>query len=297
MADEALLESLLDAKHKPVRLAAAHLLSCLPESALAARMIERVQPLLAYTPPERGLLKKKAARLEVKAPEEGDAKALARDGVDTGRKRGSLGPKAATLAQMLGSTPLAHWTAQWGAAADAIVPCAADSEWHEALVLGWTQACVRQGDASWAQALLQHLTGRGGALLAQLESDALPALMGALAPDAREAFLIEAIEAHPKSIHDQWGQALLAACRHAWSLDFSRRLLAVVRRHYLGEYHWTLRALLPKLAVHFAPDIAPEIARDWPTDSNGWAPADQAMLDQLAAILDLRKRYLQELAS
>jgi hypothetical protein len=296
MADHDLLESLLDAKHKPVRLAAAQLLSGLPESALARRMVERVQPLLTFTPPERGLINNKAARIEVTPPADKDAKRLARDGVDTGRKRSSLGPKAATLAQMLASTPLSHWTAQWHATPEQIVASASGIEWHDALVLGWALACARQADAQWAQALLEYLPAQSDALLALLDNDTIPALMRALPAESRESLVLRLLEQDPDRIHSHRGQVVLGACRHPWSLDFTRGVLAVVRRKYLGSDRWGLRTLLPKLAVHFAPGIAPEIGEDWPTAAGGWQPADQAMLDQLVALTELRQRYLQELA-
>lgn len=99
----------------------------------------------------------------------------------------------------------------------------------------------------------------------------------------------------PKAIHDDWVLELLAACEHAWSEDFSRRFLAVVSRYYLADTHWRLRALMPTLATRLSHRVADAAARDWPTDSKSWQPADQAMLDQLVAVVELRKAYLEEL--
>jgi hypothetical protein len=258
-------------------------------------MIQRVAPLVSYAAPQLGLLKKKSAALEVKLPEDLDAKQLTRDGIDTNRKRGKLGPKAVTLLQIIAATPLAHWQQAFSAAPATLIEAAAASEWAEALVLGWIEACMNQGDAEWAGVMLAHLTGRGGGMLKDLDSGTLGRLFAQLAAAHREAFLIDALEARPKAIHDDWVLELLAACSHAWSEDFSRRFLAVASRHYLADAHWRLRALLPTLAVRLAPGTADAAARDWPTDSKSWQPADQAMLDQLAAILELRKAYLEEL--
>lgn len=296
LADHDLLESLLDAKHKAVRQAAARLLGALPGSALAQRMIARVGPLLAYVPAERGVLKRRRARLEVVAPGSEDAKALARDGVDTGRKRGSLGPKAATLAHMLASTPLAHWSAQWGATPEEIVAAAVGSDWHDALVLGWIEACARQADARWARALLERLLAASDALLPLLDPGAVPALVEALPPPAREAFVQEVLEADPRRIHARVAQLALAACRHAWSEAFTEQVLDVVRRHFLAPERAALRALLPSLAARFSPAVAGRLASGWPTESPGWQPADRSLLDQLVAVTELRRRYLQELA-
>jgi hypothetical protein len=260
-------------------------------------MVERVQPLLAYTPPERGLLKRTPARLDVTAPDDEDTKALARDDVDTGRKRGSLGAKAATLAQLLASTPLSHWTALWHATPDEIVACAAGNEWHDALLLGWIQACKRQSDAQWAQALLKQMPVHSDALLALLDGDTVPALMQAMPLAARESLVLGVLEPEPERVHERRTQMLLAACSHRWSLDFTQRVLAVVRRMYLGSDRWGLRTLLPKLAVHFSPVVGAELGTGWPTDSTSWQPADQSMLDQLVAVTELRQRYLQEFAS
>jgi hypothetical protein len=295
MADQAFLETLLDAKHKPVRVAAARLLARLPGSELGRRMILRVAPLVSYTPPQAGLLKKRSAVLEVKLPEDLDAKQLTRDGIDTNRKRGKLGPKAVTLLQIIAATPLAHWQRAFGAMPATLIEAAAAGEWAEALMLGWVEACVSQGDEQWAGALLAHLSGRGGGMLKDLDSGTLSRLFARLAAAQREAFLIDALEARPKAIHDDWVLELLAACTHAWSEDFSRRFLAVASCHCLVDAHWRLRAPMPTLATHLFARIADEAARGWPTDSKSWQPADQAMLDQLVAIVELRKAYLEEL--
>ncbi len=295
VADEAFLETLLDARHKAVRVAACRALARLPGSELGRRMVLRVTPLVAYTPPQAGLLKKKAAALEVNLPEELDARQLARDGIDTGRKRGKLGHKAVTLLQIIAATPLAHWRQAFNTAPASLIEAAAAGEWAEALVLGWIEACMNQGDAEWAGGLLAHLSGRGGGMLKDLDSGTLGRLFAQLAAAKREAFLIDALETRPKSIHDDWVLELLAACGHAWGEDFSRRFLAVASRHYLVDAHWRLRALLPTLAIRLSPCIADQAARDWPIDSTSWQPADQAMLDQLVATLELRKAYLEEL--
>ena len=96
-ADEPLLERALDDRRKPVRDAAAHLLTGLPRSRFAARMAERAAPLIRV---EDG-------RLVVALPGDPDT-AAKRDGVP------ATGRRSERLHALLAAAPLATWTgAEW----------------------------------------------------------------------------------------------------------------------------------------------------------------------------------------
>ncbi len=88
LEDESFLEAALDDRRKEVRKVAADLLARLPESALVARMIERVKPLITY---KRKFLGKD--ELVVVLPEMCD-KAMQRDGIELKPPHPGIGEKA-----------------------------------------------------------------------------------------------------------------------------------------------------------------------------------------------------------
>jgi len=88
---------------------------------------------------------------------------------------------------------------------------------------------------------------------------------------------------------------LLKAADHAWSAAFSRDFLKIVRSHYLKETSWDLRAQMKRLAANLSIQSAAGIREGWPTEAAQWTAADNEMLERLAATLELRSNYLQEL--
>jgi hypothetical protein len=292
MADHDFLERLLDARHKPVRLAAARLLAQLPDSAFARRMAERASARLTFKAGAKGLIVRRKGSIEAALPEKEEpaqAKALARDGVELNRKAGKLGPKAMTLLQIVAATPLGWFTKQWGATPGDIVEAAKESEWSQALLVGWAEACVMQRDPLWADAVLEHI--------ADAEADVVRGLFLVLAPARREELLIRTLERDLQAIQDASVLHLLDADDHAWSEALSRLVLKAARRFYLGQAVYSLRQLMPRLAARIAPKLAAEAAEGWPVDHAQWNAGDRAMLDRLASTVELRRTYLEELAS
>ena len=98
--DEALLERCLDDRAKSVREEAARLLDRLPGSARAARMADRLRPLLTVT----GTLRK---RLEVGLPDDPDASGV-RDGLVEPPR--NVSRRAFWLRQIVAGAPLSVWT-------------------------------------------------------------------------------------------------------------------------------------------------------------------------------------------
>ena len=296
MADHELLEGLLDAKHKSVRTGSARLLTALPQSARAARMVERVQPLLTFTPPQAGLLRKRKAELVVQLPEACD-KAMTRDGIDANRKRGKLGPKAMMLVQLLAATPLVWFTRTWNTDPRTILDAARAGEWAEACLLGWSEACLLQRDAAWAEAVLACYSEAAPTILESLDWDTLPRLFALLDRTQGESFMTALLERRGVAVHDDWVLRGLDSMDDAWSEAFSRSFWKVALRNYFVAYRYPLRGLLPKLAARTPVAVAAESLRDWPTTSKDWEPADQRALDEITSQVELRKTYLKELRS
>ena len=263
--DEAFLESALDERATTVRKAAAALLSQLPASALAARMSAR---LAAAVTKKKRLLSK--PELVVELSEDLDAEAK-RDGLEA-RKRGGLGAKADLLRQLAALAPPAWW-ASLGDPAD-LLRAAAGGDWADALLAGWTEAATRRRDGAWAAALLRHALSQpprqqfGVATRDGLEE--LTALAESLSPAARRALLAAALSSGVDALADPLVARLLLSGGEPFDESLSRTVLDALRRRavteslYLGPH---VRELSARLGLRFAPALADEAGRGWPTAS------------------------------
>lgn len=137
--DEALLESLLDERSAKVKDTATMLLSKLPESAWAKRMIERIEPLVDK--------RRLSNRFTVEFPDELDDPAR-RDGIVEKAPKG-VGQSAWWLQQIVASVPLGWWVDALGHNPGILARRAPFPE----VTAGWKQAATRQADARWAAAL------------------------------------------------------------------------------------------------------------------------------------------------
>lgn len=146
--DEPLLEQLLCDRSKEVRLHAAKLLSCLPDSAHSQRMCAWVRALLQHEQPDGA-----KAQWTIQAPEEADP-AWQHHGVcmqpETHFKGG---PRAWWLQELLAFTPLSFWHDTLGLEPEALVRWARHSDWKAPLLEGWLQALQTQHDTRWIAAV------------------------------------------------------------------------------------------------------------------------------------------------
>ncbi len=265
-ADEPFLEAALDDKRKEVRRTAAGLLARIPGSGLVRRMLERVQPLLAYTPPEAGSLLKlkkgKAAQIEVTLPAE-CTKPMLRDGVEPKPPEG-MGEKAWWLVQMLGAVPLNHWSETWNLPPAEVLAASQTKEWRKEFFEAWMLAAVRQQHAEWADLLFDLA-------LATKRYPRLGELLPVLPPPRREARLMELLAADLTPKGESLGELALAGT-HAWSPELSRAVLAWLRRQTARDTgDWQLRTQLKAYARRLAPEVLPQAAQGWATDSPAWA--------------------------
>ncbi|MDQ4096380.1 MAG: DUF5691 domain-containing protein [Actinomycetota bacterium] len=151
--DEPFLEAALDDRAKTVRAVAAQRLAAVPSSGLAARMADRLRPLVAAS----GRFRKK---LEVALPDEPDA-AARRDGiVDDGAPAGA-GLRAWWLIQLVAAAPLRFWEEQLGLPPAEIITLSSQAELRH----GWSIAAIRQRQVPWATELLHARKGGYSAAL------------------------------------------------------------------------------------------------------------------------------------
>lgn len=300
MDDHDLLERLLDARHKPVRLAAAKLLGRLPGSARSARMADRLARRLVITPAERRLVVRRKAALEAVLPDDemdDEEAALVRDGIETSAKSGRLGRKANTLLQIVAAAPFGWYTTRWDVDPTTWIDAALNGSFAEAIVRGWVEAVAAQRNDHWGTALLAALSTHPGASAIETVDTLQDHLVAALGPAAREAYLLDLLARDPAGIVRANVVRQVESADHSWSVKLTERVLTAARKHYSQEASSTLLYALRRWGDRLAPEAADGIREGWPTDARRWGAHDQTMVDHLAATLDLRRRYLKELTT
>ncbi|MCC7207365.1 MAG: hypothetical protein IT323_08665 [Anaerolineae bacterium] len=140
LADEPFLESALTDRSKGVRILAAALLSQIGDSRLAARMADRLRPLIRFD--------RASGRIQVALPEACDAE-MQRDGIQLEPPVPDLGEKTWWFAQMLRCVPPRVWVAELGAPPGALIAAAERSIWKPPLLESWTEAALAHADADW----------------------------------------------------------------------------------------------------------------------------------------------------
>ncbi|MEO7909297.1 MAG: DUF5691 domain-containing protein, partial [Roseiflexaceae bacterium] len=290
MEDAPLLESALDDRSKEVRRAAAELLTGLPESGRAQRMLARALPLLAWVPAEKsrmlGLRQGHPARLEITLPDACD-QPMIRDGIEPKppAEHRDLGEKAWWLFQILRAVPAAIWSQRFNVIPAELIEAAARSEWQALLHQAWGAAAVSFHDPAWAEQLLRA-DPRQSELLA------------ALAPARQEALLLTMLRGDLAPLHKHPVLGLLRRTRHRWSAELTRAVLAAVRRHMraanAGNDHQLRSALTEDFALRIPPAMLDEIAEGWPNDEDArerW----QGVIDRLLITLQFRRDMLHAL--
>ncbi|GAB3473327.1 hypothetical protein GCM10027321_47030 [Massilia terrae] len=228
-ADEPFLEAALDDRRKEVRMEAQRLLARLPGSALSARMLERLRPLVQVSRP---LLR--AARLDLTLPQERDA-AMVRDGVGANSHPG-LGEKAGWVVDMLACVPPEHWQDQFGCGAVDCLALARAGEFDAVFIRGWSGAVQQHLENGSSPQLLSWLSALGALWLDTDPQkrlafpDAFSRACAALPPDQRYQLLGQLLDTGRAEWQRDPGryQLLDEAARQsatAWPPELSRKAL------------------------------------------------------------------------
>jgi hypothetical protein len=260
--DEPLLERALDDRAGTVREMAAELLDALPSSARAARMAERLRPLVQRT----GLL---GRGLEVILPDEPDPAGV-RDGLGKPPPRRSA--RGWWLEQICAGAPLDVWPELTGADPSATVKRLWDGQQQDAL--GGIRRAVRaRRDPRWAAALLDRAW------------DAT--LVPALPRESRERVALMRVDATTDRVHEL--SAVVGAVEPPWSPDFSVALVSRLRGSKIGSA--MVLATMPHLVAGLHPAALDALER-W-LESAG---ADQTLTKNLRNLLQFHsvKRSITE---
>jgi hypothetical protein len=284
LADEPFLDAALDDRRKEVRVAASDVLASLPGSRLVERMCERVSARLRFVP--SALLRR--GRIDVTLPESCD-KEMARDGVEA-VKRGSLGVKAGMLQQMLAAVPPSVWSEAWGRTPHEIVRLTDCGDWRNVLIDGWARAAERFADEDWAEAIARWRLAEG-----RFTTEGLVLTM---TPGRREALALDLLRSDTSPLRDNnAAQIVLRECRHVWSVELTRMVLASHRRLKepagITVPDTTLRYTLKDLARWMAPALADEFAEAFAPESVPGSPWASTVAEAHAILQFRREMYLE----
>ncbi len=255
MADEPFLETVLDDRRKDVRQAAAALLARLPGSRLARRMAARARAMLNW---RAGLLRSDLfgrrdlfgrPSLEVTLPDTCDA-SMQRDGIDPRPPAGSnLGEKAWCFAQVLFFVPPRTWSAAWNKRPAQILDVLHKHEWEEALLAGWEEAALRDQDAEWLEALVNHAFKIG-------DQKRITDLFPRLPASVKERLTISLLREYPTLSYDQNASYFLSTCRHPWGAELTQAVVTgicqTLQKSDFSPWRW--EKLLRDIPPHFHPD-------------------------------------------
>jgi hypothetical protein len=270
--DESFLQTQLGKdRSQDVRRIAAELLSDLPGSAYALRMVERLRPLVGATvdAPLQAGEDWQADQLELKRPAYEE-----------------LGERAWCLFQLVRRTPLSWWEQHTGKSPAEILLWGMQSDWKDALLRAWVQAAARQRKAVWCEALIEHV-GNENRSSAQ-------AMLPLLAPTQREQFYVRCLPDKRRDLSGLLGM-IVAGCPadQQLSRDFSLRLLPILQTSLAKGKQFqqdALRAHLPSLMCILHLDSLRLIELD---DSSHHTYTLADCLMQCIQVRDCRERLAQ----
>lgn len=223
--DEDLLESALDDPAASVRDLAAQLLDGLPASRRAARMADRLRPLVS----EKGRLRR---QLEFTLPDDPDV-AGRRDGL--GKPPPGRSARGWWLSRIVAGSPYDVW----GGPAEKVVP----RIHHEDVLAGLRRAAVMRRTADWARALLEHGT--------DLE------LLAVLPSEERAARVLDELrQTPPREL-----ATLLDSLSPPWSPQLSSAVVERIARLKPEETGTLLESLVPLLVRGLHQDALPALQR------------------------------------
>lgn len=156
LADEPLLEKLLDDKSEHVRQSAVSLLCRLNESQFSQRMRTRGAELLQA---EKAGILQKALRLRCKPPEELD-RTWIRDGIPA-RVQSARSKRGFWAEKLASSIPLKYWNELFQTDARTLTQAIEQDEYAEEVIRGWTKALqlsppTDPSTTTWAKALWEY---------------------------------------------------------------------------------------------------------------------------------------------
>ena len=211
-ADESIVESALDDRHKQVRDVALELLAMLPDSGYARRMVARARECVDLSGP---------GRIGVTPPQECD-RSMRRDGI-TPRPPAGTGERAWWLEEVLARTPLSAWPPPAEFFGRGV-----SEEWLGPVRRGLARAAAARQDGGWAAALVDPATAVLAASGHPADRQLLAALLRALPADDLAARAAAGLRHGLGSPAAVGVEQILALCPRPWPNAVAEAVLAAL---------------------------------------------------------------------
>ncbi len=277
--DEEFLERALDDRRHEVRAVAADLLARLAGSAYNERMVQRA----------RSYLRVRGGTVVVEPPAACDA-GMRRDGI-VGKPYFGLGERTWWLEQVLARTPLSTFA---GGDPAAFFGLSLEDGWVTTVLRGLAQASASQGNAAWAEALLDRMEQRPPEH--SRDRSLVEALYAALEPAEVGRRAIAAMS-DDTAARGRLIEAILLHCPAPWSDELARAVLAGFEAH--GRHKkmpYDLYRASDVASFRMPPEFASEAARAvdrFRTDVPDHGRAD--VFERLASTLHMRHEMIREI--
>ena len=318
--DEALLETALSDRGEKVRDLAASLLARIPESAFAARMLDRAAMLLDYKPAR---FLRTHGTLDVAVPKAPDP-AWRRDARQPAIRGDAAAFRETYIEETVALIPPAAWETQFGTTPGEILAAMMHADDMEALRNGFSRATLLHSDPHWAAALWDRWREFGEQKernrllpLYQQMIIGLPALMPPEEAERRVGGVLKFRPIFGQGAFlpsDPWG-AVIAALPYPWSEPFSRACLEALTNflqstrldtpmHHQAFWFSSLDTVAKRISPRVLGEAAtlcaapPFTAEADPDPPRNWAVQLWAKrLGEFAAVIHLRQRIHQALGS
>lgn len=275
--DETFLESCLQDSRKEVRLAAAGLLSRLPDSGLVERLFARAKKLLEQ---------KDKGSLELHYPKT----------LDEGLKRDGIGAKKGTPAdwtsELLGKIPPKRWEEHFGKSTVDCLRLLAGSARKKILLEGLAQAALLHQDHRWVEAILRFWWRTNDE---EAWSSALgKRLIEQLPAPVFNELAVQQLQQHSGHIEERSLLShMLSLGAHPWEdrlahlvLKGFQNWIADARNYYWNLWHY--RRILEVAAYQINPKLLENFRSGWDARSPVWYRWEKEV-ERLLQALDFRR--------
>lgn len=226
-----------------VRVLAAELLSCIPNSAFVQRHIARLNQWITFTKPKGVLKKLKNVTLTVQLPTAFD-KAWEADGIAEYPPRGK-GQQTFWFEQSLGFVPPSYWSEQWQLTPEQLLKLTAKHDWGTELRTGWLKALHINPDVEWISAWFRGVSD-------------VPNTLWTLLPTLQATELALELCKNSKNVWDIFYQL-----RFHWSPSFSKQLLPfLVNAIYHSKHLNYAHGILSQVAVNIHTSVEPLLSHE-----------------------------------
>lgn len=292
--DEAFLEKALDDRAASIKAAVPAMLSLIPTSAFAQRMMSRADAILTNAD----------GKLKLKLPTAFD-KSWLRDGI-VEKPHSGVGERSWWMVQIIGSVLPSHWEERFGLAPATLIALAETDKFGPSLIEAWSRAAQLFGAQTWIEPLWDwwqkhsRKKNHNGTTTSDMRDELVKHMPAQLVESKVQQMMLD--ESLPENA--DW-ENFLTDLPVPWSSEFSESYLQMLRQHVASltlnirnyyPYSDPWFSSLETAATRLPPACFTEALATWPLpEDDGWQ--HQQWHEQLQAFtntLRIRQRLLEE---